>query len=165
MFVAFGVAGRRPVLTDAGAEQRDYLLGMRDYLQLAEADRLRMLQSPEGADRVDVGNHVDLVKLYEKLLPFAVLWGIEDEWSKVLAIHYEAESTSPSWYVSQNAFNSSLFASSLVGLSTAVAATATPVVTSSSSSWSGSSGGSFSGGSSGGGFSGGGGGGGGGGGR
>jgi len=163
VLIAAGLTIRPAVLTDAGAEQRDYLLGVRDYLQLAEADRFRMLQSPEGADRVDVGDKVQLVKLYEKLLPFAVLWGIEREWSKELAVYYEAGVSSPDWYVSSSAFNSVLFAQTLAGLSSSMTTTATPVPV--SSSWSGSGGGSFSGGSFGGGFSGGGGGGGGGGGR
>ena len=165
VLIAAGVAVRPAVLTDAGAEQRDYLLGVRDYLQLAEADRFRMLQSPEGAERIDVGDKVQLVKLYEKLLPFAVLWGIEREWSKELAVYYEAGVSSPDWYVSSNAFSSAMFAQTLGGLASSVAVTATPVPVVSSSSWSGSGGGSFSGGSFGGGFSGGGGGGGGGGGR
>jgi uncharacterized membrane protein YgcG len=163
VLIAAGVVMRPAVLTDAGAEQRDYLLGVRDYLQLAEADRFRMLQSPEGAERVDVGDKVQLVKLYEKLLPFAVLWGIEREWSKELAVYYEEGVASPDWYVSSSTFNSILFAQTLAGLNSSVTTTATPIPV--SSSWSGSGGGSFSGGSFGGGFSGGGGGGGGGGGR
>ncbi|MET4781636.1 DUF2207 domain-containing protein [Glaciihabitans sp. UYNi722] len=163
IFVAAGVAVRPAVLTDAGADQRDYLLGVRDYLQLAEADRFRMLQSPQGAERIDVGDKVEMVKLYEKLLPFAVLWGIEREWAKELAVYYDAGVRSPGWYVSSGTFNSLIFAQTLGGFSSSVTTTSTP--TPSPSSWSGSSGGSFSGGSFGGGFSGGGGGGGGGGGR
>lgn len=170
LFLTIGFAWRPAVLTAAGAEQRDYLLGMRDYLRLAEADRLRMLQSPEGAERVkalgfDVSDSAQVVKLYEKLLPFAVLWGVEREWGKELAVYYEQQTSSPDWYVSSGAFNSALFAQSLVGLNSAVTASTVAQPSPSSSSWSGSGGGSFSGGSFGGGFSGGGGGGGGGGGR
>ena len=163
-FITIGLAIRGPLLTDTGAEQRDYLLGMRDYLKLAEADRFRMLQSPEGADRVDVGDNAELVKLYEKLLPFAVLWGVEDEWSKELAVRYDAASQSPNWYVSNNnVFNSLLFAQAFSDFSSSVGTTSTPTPTWTSGG--GSSGGSFGGGSFGAGFSGGGGGGGGGGGR
>jgi hypothetical protein len=167
---AASLLGRPPVLTDAGAEQRDYLLGMRDYLQLAEADRFRVLQSPEGADRVsvgaigtvnagavNVGDKTEMVKLYEKLLPFAVLWGVEKEWSKELAVYYDAGVGSPDWYASNGAFNSLLFTAALVNLQSSVVTTSTPAAS--------SGGGSFGGGSFGGGFSGGGGGGGGGGGR
>jgi uncharacterized membrane protein YgcG len=159
MLVAFGVAYRRPVLSDAGAEQRDYLLGLRDYLQLAEQDRLRMLQSPTGAERIDYGDKREVVKLYEKLLPYAVLWGVENQWSAELAIHYSEVQGSPNWFIGTSAFNANLFAASLVGMSSAVTTSTTPV------SAMGSGGGSSFGGSFGGGFSGGGGGGGGGGGR
>jgi uncharacterized membrane protein YgcG len=166
MLIAFAVAYRGSTLTDSGAEQRDYLLGMREYLQLAEADRLKMLQSPTGAERIDLGDKREMVKLYERLLPFAVLWGVENEWTKELAIHYQDGEASPDWFVSNSAFNSALFASSFAGLSAAVARSATPPSsTTGGSSWASSGGGSSFGGSGGGGFSGGGGGGGGGGGR
>ena len=163
MFLAFTLAVRPAVVTEAGAEQRDYLLGIREYLKLAEADRLQMLQSPEGAERVDIGDSAQVVKLYEKLLPFAVLWGIEKEWAKELAVHYDEVSTAPDWYVSRGAFDAILFSHLLGSMASTVNSMATP--TPQPSSWSGSGGGSFSGGSFGGGFSGGGGGGGGGGGR
>lgn len=167
LFVCAGFAWRPAALTEAGAERRDYLLGMRDYLRLAEADRFRMLQSPEGAERVrlegvDIHEPAQKVKLYEKLLPFAVLWGVEREWAKELTIHYG--DAAPDWFVSAGAFDAMSFSAALSTISTTAVATST-VATSSGSSWSGSGGGSFSGGSFGGGFSGGGGGGGGGGGR
>ncbi|WP_349899408.1 DUF2207 domain-containing protein [Parafrigoribacterium soli] len=163
LFLAFALSARPAVVTESGAEQRDYLLGIREYLKLAEADRLQMLQSPEGAERVDIGDTAQVVKLYEKLLPFAVLWGIEREWAKELAVHYDEVSTAPDWYVSRGAFDALVFSQLLGSMSSSVHSMATP--TPQPSSWSGSGGGSFSGGSFGGGFSGGGGGGGGGGGR
>ena len=46
------VANVRP-LTERGREARDHLEGLRLYIRLAEADRLRVLQSPSGAMRVD----------------------------------------------------------------------------------------------------------------
>ncbi len=166
-FICLGFAYRPPVVTAEGAVHRDYLLGMRDYLQLAEADRFRMLQSPEGAERVraeglDIRQPAQRVKLYEKLLPFAVLWGVEGEWAKELTILYG--DSAPDWFVSTGAFDATVFSHALGSISSTPIARAT-VRSSSGSSWSGSSGGSFSGGSFGGGFSGGGGGGGGGGGR
>lgn len=185
------VAARRPMLlTEAGVERRDFLTGMKVYLNLAEADRFRMLQSPEGALRVTVPSAVpaqnptgvvppnavpagagdgpatdtvELVKLYEKLLPYAVLWGIEREWAAELSVYYEQEALQPGWFVSQSPFSGAQLALSLSGMVNSVHTTQTPPP--SPSSWSGSGGGSFSGGSFGGGFSGGGGGGGGGGGR
>ncbi len=166
-FICAGFAWRPATVSAAGADKRDYLIGMRDYLQLAEADRLNMLQSPEGAERVRAEGvnpkiPAERVKLYEKLLPFAVLWGIENQWAKELAIYYEQNA--PEWYSGSGSFDFGAFSSTLGVLSVSSIANRTvSSSSSSSSSWSGSSGGSFSGGSSGGGFSGGGGGGGGGG--
>ena len=158
-------------LTEEGRSIRDHLEGLRLYIRLAEADRLRMLQSPDGALRVEgrllgasvSGTTTDatvqappdpvvVLKLYERLLPYAVLFGLEREWSRELAAMYEAGAGSPGWYDGRSAFNTSAFASSVSSFSSA-----------SSSSWSGSSSSSSSSGSRGGGSSGGGGGGGGGG--
>ncbi|MEP6479251.1 MAG: DUF2207 domain-containing protein [Rhodoglobus sp.] len=151
---------RPNLLTDAGAELRDHLLGMRLYLTVAEEDRLRMLQSPDGAERVNINDNEAIVKIYERLLPYAVLWGVEDKWSEQLRARYPQGSTD---WIQGTSFDSNLFSSFALASTSSVR----PIVTSSSSgsSWSSSGGSSFSSGSSGGGFSGGGGGGGGGGGR
>lgn len=140
-------------VTDAGAVQRDHLIGLRDYLRLAETDRIRMLQSPAGAERRIVGDD-EVLHLYERLLPYAIIWGVEDEWARALETH--AAHTGVDWYSGPNGFSSAYLLASL---------SATQTSTSSSAQWSSSGSGSFSGGSFGGGFSGGGAGGGGGGGR
>lgn len=157
-FVAAGLAIRPMQLTEKGREAKDYLEGMKLYLTIAEEERLRVLQSPQGAERIDVGNNLELVKLYEKLLPWAVLWGVEDQWMRELEVRVATTGETPDWFVGRNGFEVALFTTAVRGVT---ATTTAP----SSSSWSGSGGGSFSGGSFGGGFSGGGGGGGGGGGR
>jgi len=165
-FIVTAVLSRRPLrFTAKGAEAHEYLLGMRLYLTVAEEERLKFLQSPTGAERVDVGNNQEMIKLYEKLLPWAVLWGVEDQWSKELAVRIEADPTQqPDWFVGQTAFNSAVFSNAIGGFQTTI----NPPVSGSGTSWSSSGssfGSTFSGGSFGGGFSGGGGGGGGGGGR
>jgi len=165
-FIVTAVLSVRPLqFTDKGAEAHEYLLGMKMYLTLAEKDRFEFLQSPTGAERVDAGNNQEMIKLYEKLLPWAVLWGVEDQWIQELAVRVEADpAAQPDWYVSDQGFSAGMFAGTLGGLRTS--STYTPPASTSSWSSSGSGFGStFSGGSSGGGFSGGGGGGGGGGGR
>ena len=166
LLVASGLLSKPFLLTDAGAESRDYLLGMRDYLELAEEDRLRVLQSPQGAERVVTTDKRAIVKLHEKLLPYAVLWGVEKQWSRQLEVDYSAIGENPSW------LNSSLSDVNLGNLMSSFTSNSMsavrPIVSSSSgsgSSWSSGGSSSFSSGSSGGGFSGGGGGGGGGGGR
>ncbi|GAA4376312.1 DUF2207 family protein [Agromyces bauzanensis] len=152
------VAVVRP-LTEAGRGLRDHLEGLRLYIRLAEADRLRVLQSPSGALRVDrpgattaTVDSAVVLKLHERLLPYAVLFGLEREWSRELAALYEQRGESPSWYAGRDGFNAGLFAASVSSFTAA-----------SSASWSGSSSSSSSSGSGGGGSSGGGGGGGGGG--
>ena len=151
--------GRR-VRTVEGQRLHDYLEGMKLYLTVAEKERMRVLQSPQGAERIDVGDTHAIIKLYEKLLPFAVIWGVEDQWSKELEIKSAQVQQNPDWFVSQSAFNALAFTSTLHGVSSAAT-----YVPSSAGTGSGSSFPSFGGGSMGGGFSGGGGGGGGGGGR
>lgn len=141
-------------LTDKGLALKRYLLGFKDYIKVAEAERLKILQSPEGAiklDNVDTNNPSQMINLYERSLPYAMLFGQEKEWNKQLGKYYESSSSSPDWYRgSSTTFNSVVFASAISNFSTAAS------YTSASSS---SSGGSGGGGSSGGGGGGGGGGG------
>lgn len=138
-------------LTAAGAELRDHIRGLELYIRLAEADRFRMLQSPDGADRRSVGTD-EVVELTERLLPYAVLFGQEKQWAAALAVAYEQAEQIPGWYAGSHGFNAALFAGSVSSFAGSAAA-----------SWSGSASSSSSGGSGGGGSSGGGGGGGGGG--
>jgi uncharacterized membrane protein YgcG len=141
--------GRRPFAAD-GAELRDYLAGLKLYIEVAETDRIRILQSPTGAERIDTNDRGVMVKLYERVLPYAVLFRQEKDWAKQLGDYYDTEP--PEWYSGTTAFNSVLFATSISSLST----TAASGYSGTSSS---SSGGSGGGGSSGGGGGGGGGGG------
>lgn len=141
-------------LTDKGLALYRYLEGLKMYITVAETERLKMLQSPEGALKVggtDPNDPSQLVKLYEKVLPYAVLFGQEKEWTKRIGDIYESSQTQPSWYAGNNAvFNAAVFSSAMNGFSTSAAY---------SSASSSSSGGSSGGGSSGGGGGGGGGGG------
>ena len=138
-------------LTDEGLALRRYLAGLKLYIGVAEAERLQMLQSPEGTEKVkvDATDEKQLVKLYERVLPYAVLFGQEKKWSAQLGQYYEQVGEQPDWYSGQGAFNAAAFAAGMNSLSS---------VASSTSDYS-----STSGGSTGGGFAGGGGGGGGGG--
>jgi uncharacterized membrane protein YgcG len=144
----------RTPLTSSGAELRDYLRGIELYLTVAEEERFRMLQSPEGALKTQVrspdGGQV--VKIYEKLLPFAVLWGVEDEWAKVLGTYYENLQTQPQWYAGTSNFTPAYFAAGIGSFAaTSAAGYSGSVASTSSSSSGGSGGGGFSGGGGGGG--------------
>lgn len=158
----------KSVLTVSGGRHRTYLEGIREYLHLAEEDRLRAAQAPQTADLVSAGRRpfgdapnapgADVVNLYERLLPYAVLFGLEREWAKVIR-----SASGPDPAIARAALFDAVTSRSLGDASASIGRlAATPVSRpgSSSSSSSGSSW-SFSGGSSGGGFSGGGGGGGG----
>ncbi|QHC65636.1 DUF2207 domain-containing protein [Rathayibacter sp. VKM Ac-2759] len=138
-------------LTAAGAELRDHLAGLELYIRLAEKDRLAMLQSPAGAERRREGS-VDVVEVTERLLPWAVLLGLESRWAEALALAYERAGADPVWYSGTGGFQAAAFAGSVASFSSS----ASSFVGSSSSS---SSGGAGGGGSSGGGGGGGGGGG------
>ncbi|MBM7504379.1 DUF2207 family protein [Agromyces aurantiacus] len=163
-FATVGIVADPRPLTERGRTLHDHLEGLREYIRLAEADRIRMLQSPSGAERVPLpgaapaptaaaGPDPELVlRVTERLLPYAVLFGHEREWSAELANLYAARGEQPGWYSGRGGFNAVAFSSGVNSFTSA-----------SSASWSGSSSSSSSGGSGGGGSSGGGGGGGGGG--
>lgn len=65
----------------------DHLWGVHDYIRLAEKDRLAMLQSPSGALTTPLGD-LEVLKLHERLLPYAVLFGLEKEWMRELDLRY-----------------------------------------------------------------------------
>lgn len=164
---AFAIRMPETVLTVAGGMHAHELDGIRQYLGLAEEERLRAAQAPQTADLVSAGRRRygddspgSVVNVYERLLPYAVLFGMEDEWAKVIRAELPAAQAAQRAVLFDVISSRSLArASSSVGH---LAATPVSRAGGSGSSWSSSSSGwSSSGGSSGGGFSGGGGGGGG----
>ena len=138
------------VLTDKGLALRRYLFGLKYYIGVAEAERLKLLQSPDGAAKVAAAgvqpdDQKQLVKLYERVLPYAVLFGQEKQWTKQIGHYYEQAGTQPDWYRGDGAFNAALFASSISQFTSVAAASTSPA------SSGGSSGGGFVGGGGGGG--------------
>lgn len=139
------------VLTDKGLDLRRYLAGLKLYISVAEQDRLKMLQSPEGAEKVgapvDGSDTRQMVKLYERVLPYAVLFGQEKDWNKQLGSYYDQANVQPDWYVGQTAFTAALFTTAVSDFG----ASMNSYSASSDSSSGGSSGGGSSGGGGGGG--------------
>jgi len=84
-------------LSREGSEARDHLKGLRTYIDLAEKDRLAYLQSPQGALRepIDSTNPGEVLKLYERLLAWAVLFGLDKQWLGVLQTYYADKQ--PTW--------------------------------------------------------------------
>ncbi|HEX7483613.1 MAG TPA: DUF2207 domain-containing protein [Candidatus Saccharimonadales bacterium] len=142
---------KMPARTADGTMLRDHLLGNKLYMQVAETDRIRTLQSVTGAERIDTTDGKQVVKLYEKLLPLAVIFGIEKEWTKqfpAVASDYQ-----PSWYSTSNGnlFNAALLGASLNSFSTTLEYSTFAAPSSGASGGSGFSGGSSGGGGGGGG--------------
>lgn len=123
-----------PAKTDAGVAMKEYLLGLKYYLKIAEKERLEFHNAPEKTPAV-----------FEELLPYAMALDVADIWLKefdgILV-------TPPTWYSTNNntAFNSLLFTQSLNNFSTSTLSNLAPP-----SSSGGSSGGGYSGGGGGGG--------------
>jgi uncharacterized membrane protein YgcG len=139
---------RLTVPTAEGWKRRGEIAGLKLFLGVAEADRMRLLNPPDFTPA-----------LYEKLLPYAIALGVEMVWSRRFAAALAAAQTQyqPDWYDGSNPWNGcdiSDFSSGLgVGLSTAISAAATPPSSSDGSSG-GSDGGSSGDGGGGGGGSG-----------
>jgi len=138
--IGFGLLMKRR--SHAGVAEYEKIKGLELYMNTAEKDRLKMMQSVH-RPYAEPSKTVDL---FEKLLPFAVALGVEKSWSKQFENIYREP---PGWYSGNYAaFNTVYFASSLTsGISTFNSSFSA----STSSSSSGSGGGGFSGGGGGGG--------------
>ena len=142
---------RHRVHTESGAETREYLLGVREFIRVAEKDRIAMLQSVAGAERRADGE-LEVIHLYERLLPYAMLFGLQKDWGRVLEARYEATpGYVPLWYPGVAAVGLANFGSTIESFTSSLSSS----VSYTSSSAGGSGGGGFVGGGGGGGFSGG----------
>jgi len=84
-------------LTIQGLDRANYMEGLKLYIKMAEQDRIKFLQSVDGADVSSEG----IVKLYEKLLPYAAIFGCEKSWMQELGKYYkELNIAEPDWYSS-----------------------------------------------------------------
>ncbi len=126
-----------------GIKMSKYMDGLKRYMKLAEEDRIKFLQSVNGADTSNNG----IVKLYEKLLPYAVLFKLEDSWLKELNKYYEVEHIENDWVTTGAIISASDFRNFTSYTSSSIASS----TSSGSSGSSGGGGGGFSGGGGGGG--------------
>lgn len=110
-FVASGViviffSAIMPARTKKGADAKEYILGLKEYLRVAEKDRINFHNAPEKNPAQ-----------FEKLLPYAMVLGVEKEWAKQFEGIYNE---SPAWYrdsTGVRGFNSLILANSLAGFS------------------------------------------------
>ena len=102
-------------LSDDGLKLRRYMLGLKHYISVAEVERLKFSQSPEGAAAIaqlDLSGTTEgakTLRLYERLLPYAIIFGQEKQWAVELGRYYEQVGAQPDWYVGQTAFNAIAF--------------------------------------------------------
>ena len=85
-----------PAKTEKGVAAREYLLGLKEYLQIAEKDRLQFHNAPEKKPEI-----------FEALLPYAMVLGVTDIWAKEFEGIYV---NPPSWYSGYNSGNFSAVA-------------------------------------------------------
>ena len=86
----FWMNGRTRIMkniTAKGMKASKYMEGLKLYIEMVEAERIKMLQSTKGADTSPEG----IVKLYEKLLPYAAVFGLEESWMKEMKDYCELE--------------------------------------------------------------------------
>ncbi len=89
-----------PRRTAKGSETRRKIMGLLLYLNVAEKDRMNFENAP-----------AETPALFEKLLPYAVAFGVEQTWAKKFEGIY---TTSPTWYNDHYAaFGAVAFANSL----------------------------------------------------
>ena len=72
------------ILTPQGLVVLGKILGFKEFLQLTEKDKLRLLDAPELQPET-----------FEKFLPYAIALGVEDKWAQKFATIYN---TIPGWY-------------------------------------------------------------------
>lgn len=132
-----------PMKTKRGSEAKELILGLKEYLSVAEEDRIKFHNAPEKNP-----------ERFEKLLPYAMVLKVEKEWAEQFRDIYEDKQ--PNWYADATGthFNSIVLADNLSKFSSETGSSLSSTPSSASSGGSGfSSGGSGGGGGGGGGGS------------
>jgi len=145
--IAFITAGKMAARTAKGVVAFEHAQGLKLFLNVTQKDRLAMMQSPNAPYAATGQEPARTVELFEKLLPYAMVLGVEREWAKQFEGLYTA---APSWFAGNwNSFSTYYLISNLSdGMSSAVN---TAFSAPSNSGSSGFGGGGFSGGGGGGG--------------
>jgi uncharacterized membrane protein len=78
----FGLA--MPARTAKGVEVKERILGLKEYMKVAESDRIKFHNAPKKDS-----------KKFEELLPFAMALGVEKEWAAQFENIYNGK---PDWY-------------------------------------------------------------------
>lgn len=142
IIIVFGIfMGKR---NKAGEEAYRDVLGLKLYIDMAEEERIKFFNNPDKFEQI---------KVFEALLPYAMIFNLEKKWAKEFENIY---SEPPNWYTGYNVtnFNTYYLASALNSFNNSMRSTTYASPRSEGSHVS-SGGSGFSGGFSGGGFGGG----------
>ena len=103
MIAVFGLF--MPQKTIKGVNAYEQILGLKEYLSVAEKDRLNFHNAPAKKPEI-----------FEKLLPYAMVLGVEKEWAKQFE---EIYTSPPQWYEGSNpeVFNTLLLTNALSNFS------------------------------------------------
>lgn len=153
LLAIFDIAKHR-VLTAKGSAAKAQLDGVHEVLEASEAQRLELMQSFAPAHRKTTDTQDGrgtVIELYDRLLPYAVLFGLQKHWTKVLSQAYQRHLVkAPFWYPGLLDHGAVGFSDALGQMLSSVSSAA-----STSSPGTGSTGGGFAGGGGGGGAAGG----------
>ncbi len=140
-----------PSRTEKGVTAKESILGLKMYLEIAEKERIKKLQSPDRPYAPKTSEPKQTVELFEKLLPYAMVLGVEEQWAKQFESIYR---TPPDWYQGNwTTFNALYLASALnSGVSSSINTAFSSPSSSSSSGFSGGGAGGGGGGGGGGGW-------------
>lgn len=112
LFTTAGIVGvfayLMPARSELGVATKNKILGLKMYLTIAEKDRIAFHNAPEKKPEI-----------FEKLLPYAMVLGVEKAWAKEFEGIYM---TPPQWYVGPHAssFNIVNFVSSMSSFNTSM---------------------------------------------
>lgn len=98
LFIAFGRI--MPAKTQKGVLAKEYILGLKEYMQVAEKDRIDFHNNPAKLPEKTPA-------LFEKLLPFALVLGVSNAWAKQFEGIYNKQ---PNWYHDPTGVNFSAIA-------------------------------------------------------
>ncbi|OGZ33896.1 MAG: hypothetical protein A2Y98_03460 [Candidatus Portnoybacteria bacterium RBG_19FT_COMBO_36_7] len=128
-----------PVKTKKGVDAKENILGLKLYMEVAEKDRIKFHNAPQKNP-----------EHFEKLLPYAMVLGVEKEWAEKFKDIYNS---SPNWYYdpTSRAFNSLVLIGALNNFNHSASAALVSAPGGAAGSHSGFGGGGFSGGGFGGG--------------
>ncbi len=138
-----------PKKTKKGVLAKEHILGLKEYLQVAEKDRIKFHNAP-AAVKTLAGKPAKNPDLFEKLLPYAMVLDVEEEWAEQFKEIYNQH---PSWYEDRTgaSFNSVIFVNNLEFFSSSASGTLSSSPSSAAGGGSGFSGGGSGGGGGGGG--------------